>query len=150
MKYWDEIISFFKGEEKKLPIPGMDDKTSLILLLIKMAEIDGDLSHFEQMNIHLLSNTMGVDMMKVNQWRGRLDEVVLVLPKTKEERIDYFWRLLTMMKMDLYAHPKELEMCRELGRALKFKKQKVEEAITLMNDNMERSVPYEEIYELVN
>lgn len=150
MNYWDKIVALFRGEEKKPPIPGMDDKTSLILLLIKMAQIDGHMNHFEQMNIQILSNTLGVDAMKVNQWRDKLDDVVLVLPESKLEKIDYFWRLLTMMKMDLYAHPKELEMCRELGLALQFKKKEVEKAIQYMQDNMKKVVKFEEFAAVIS
>lgn len=149
MNYWDKIVELFQGKKKKPPIPGMDDKTSLILLLIKMAQIDGHLNHFEQMNIHILSNTLGADMMKVNQWRSSLDDVVLVLPETEEEKMDYFFRILTMMKMDMRAHPKELEMCQELGIALQFKKKKVNKAIDFMQENLEKFVSFEKFKEVM-
>ena len=96
------------------------------------------------MNIQILSSTLGVDAMKVNQWRNKLEDVVLVLPETKEERVDYFWRFLTMMKMDLRAHPKELEMCQELGEALGFKKNKVEKTINYMVEKMDKVVKLDE------
>jgi len=144
MNYWDKIVALFQGKKAKPPIPGMDDKTSLILLLIKMAQVDGHMNHFEQMNIQILSSTLGVDAMKVNQWRNKLEDVVLVLPETKEERVDYFWRFLTMMKMDLRAHPKELEMCQELGEALGFKKNKVEKTINYMVEKMDKVVKLDE------
>ena len=145
MNYWDKIVALFKGKETKPPIPGMDAKTSLILILIKMAKADGQICHFEQMNIHLLSNTLGVNMQMVNQYRDKLDEVVLVVPESKREKVDYFWRILNMMKMDLYAHPAELKMCKELGLALGFKKKKVEEAVQYMQDRMDKVVGFEEL-----
>lgn len=144
MKYWEKLIELINGEEKKQPIPGMDDKTSLILLMMKMAQIDGKVNHFEIMNIQLLSRTLGVDAIKVNQFKESLDDVVLVLPETPIERMDYFWRLLTLMKIDLYAHPKELEMCEELGMALRFKKKQVEKAVNYMQENLLRVVKFDE------
>ncbi len=149
MNYWERIIALFQSEDKKPPIPGMDDKTSLILLLIKMAQADGHVNHFEQMNIHLLSNTLGVDMRDVNKWRDQLDDVVLVLPKTEIERVDYFWRFLSMMNMDLNAHPKEQEMCRELGEALGFSKKKVEHAMAYALDKNNGAVKFEELEEIL-
>lgn len=145
MNYWEKLMALIKGEEKKLPIPGMDDKTSLILLLIKMAQVDGHVNHFEQMNIQLLSNTLGVDALKVSQYRDKLEEVVLVLPETKRERVDYFWRIITMMNMDLQAHPKELEMSRELGLALGFSKRKVETALEYAQKNIDSHISFEEM-----
>ena len=145
MNYWDKLVEFFGGKDKKLPIPGMDDKTSLILLLIKMAQVDGHINHFEQMNIHILSNTLGVDGALVNKYRDKLEDVVLVLPQTKRERVDYFWRIITVMNMDLQAHPKELEMARELGIALGFSKKKVETALEYAQKNINTVISFEEM-----
>lgn len=149
MNYWDSIVALFRGEDKKPPLPGMDDKTSLILLLMKMAAVDGHVNHFEQMNIQLLSNTLGVDFREVNKWKTQLDDVVLVLPETKIERVDYFWRLITMMKMDLQIHPKELEMCRELGLALGFKQKKVDEALNYTLEKSSGVVEFEALREIL-
>jgi|SRR5690606_7123347 len=145
MNYWEKIVALFRGEDKKPPIPGMDDKTSLILLLIKMAQIDGHLNHFEQMNIHMLSNTLGVDVRDVNKWRDQLENVVLVLPQTKIERVDYFWRFINMMNMDLNAHPKEQAMCRSLGDALGFNKQQVEVAMVFALDRKNGMVKFNDL-----
>lgn len=145
MNYWEKIVALFRSEDKKPPIPGMDDKTSLILLLIKMAQIDGHVNHFEQMNIHMLSNTLGVDIRDVNKWRDQLEDVVLVLPKTKIERVDYFWRFVTMMNMDLNAHPKEERMCRELGDALGFRKSRVEEAMAFALDRRNGAIKFDDM-----
>ncbi|NEN23688.1 hypothetical protein G3O08_09270 [Cryomorpha ignava] len=123
----------------------MDDKTSLILLLIKLAQIDGHVNHFEQMNIHMLSNTLGVDIRDVNKWRDQLEDVVLVLPKTKIERVDYFWRFVTMMNMDLNAHPKEQRMCVELADALGFRKSRVEEAMAFALDRRNGAIKFDDM-----
>lgn len=149
MNYWEKIVAFFREEDKKSPIPGMDDKTSLILLLIKMAQIDGHVNHFEQMNIHLLSNTLGVDIRDVNKWRDQLKNVVLVLPETKIERVDYFWRFINMMNMDLNAHPEEQAMCRELGEAMGFNKESVEAAMVLALDRKNGMVKFDDLKKIL-
>lgn len=145
MKYWEQLKALIKGEEKKLPIPGMDDKTSLLLILIKLAEVDGHVDHFEKMNINMLYNTFGVDTAKVNEYRDKLDDVVLVLPETKREKIDYFWRIITMMNADMYAHPKELKMARELGISLGFSQQKVDNALEYAQKNIGSVISFEEM-----
>ena len=98
----------------------IDSKTALILALIKMAQVDGHVNHFEQMNITMLSNTLGVDHGMVSLLKKDLDTFKITPPETYEQRVEYFWRILTMMKMDMQAHDKEIELCIELGLALQL------------------------------
>ena len=103
----------------------IEPKTSLILALIKMAQVDGHVNHFEQMNITMLSNTLGVDHSMVALLKKDLDSFKITPPETYEQKVEYFWRVLTMMKMDMRAHEKEIKLCLELGVALQLPKHEV-------------------------
>lgn len=148
----DNILKYIKqkiGGEKPDTIPGLDDKTSLILVLIKMAQADGHINHFESMYIHMLSNTLGVDGAKIGRLKQQLELVDIVPPETRFEKIDYFWRILSVMKMDLHAHEKELEMSYHLGRSLGFSKKETQKAVDFMCDRMRKVVGFEEFRDLL-
>ena len=124
--------------------PDLDEKTSLIIALIKMANADESVHHFEQMNISLLTNTLGVDPNKVAELRKNIDAVPIVPPKTKKEKLDYFWRILTMMKMDMHADERELILCKELGLGLQLSLFEVTHLINYMAERLREFVPFEQ------
>jgi hypothetical protein len=143
----DSLLKYIKqklGGPKLETIPGLDDKTSLILVLIKMAQADGHVNHFENMYIYMLSNTLGVDGAKVSALKSKLDIVDIVPPETRRQKIDYFWRILSMMKMDLHAHEKELEMSLDLGTSLGFSKKESNICIDYMCANMNKVVGFDD------
>jgi uncharacterized tellurite resistance protein B-like protein len=143
--YWENFKGLFStGDGQPAPINGMDEPTSLILILMKMARADGEVNHFEQMNTFLLTNTLKADANLIREYSDNLDNVPLIAPRERNEREDYFWRILTMMKMDLHAHPEELKMCEELGKVLKFSSKEVKKAIDYMTENMNKTVGFEE------
>lgn len=114
----------------------IDEKTSLILSLIKMANADGVVNHFEQMNITILSNNLGIDGAKIAMLKKNIDNIPITVPETKKEKIEYFYRVLTMMKMDLHADERELVMCKEMGLALQFSEFETTGLIAYMVDNL--------------
>jgi len=118
----------------------VDEKTSLIIALIKMANIDDSVHHFEQMNISLLTNAMGVDYNRVAELKKNIDAVPVVPPQTKDEKLEYFWRILTMMKMDMHADEREIVLCNELGLALKLSPFEVSSLITYMAERLREFV----------
>ena len=120
----------------------LDDKTSLIIALIKMANADEDVHHFEQMNIQLLTNTLGVDYNKVAELKENIDEVPIVPPDSKEGKLEFFWRILTMMKMDMHADERELVLSKELGLALKLSLFEVTHLITFMVERLNEFVEW--------
>ncbi len=124
----------------------LDDKTSLIIALIKMANADESVHHFEQMNISLLTNTLGVDHNKVAELRKNIDAVPIIAPKTKKEKLDYFWRILTMMKMNMEADERELVLCKELGLGLQLSLFEVTHLIAYMAERLNQFVPFEEFF----
>jgi hypothetical protein len=122
----------------------LDDKTSLILALIKMANADESVHHFEQMNISLLTTTLGVDPNKVAELRKNIDSLPILPPKSKKEKLEYFWRILTMMKMDMHADERELILCKELGLGLQLPQFEVSHLMAYMAERLNQFVPLDE------
>jgi hypothetical protein len=125
----------------------LDDKTSLILALIKMANADESVHHFEQMNISLLTTTLGVDPNKVAELRKNIESLPIIPPKSKKEKLEYFWRILTMMKMDMHADERELLLCKELGLGLQLSQFEVTHLMAYMAERLNQFVPFDEFLE---
>lgn len=121
----------------------IDEKTSLIIALIRMARVDGRVNHYEQMNISLLTNTLGVDHAEVTLLAKDIDNVPVVVPVTREDKVKYFWRILIMMKMDLQAHKAELKLAQELGEALELPENEVRGLIDYMVENVAKFIGLE-------
>ena len=122
---------------------GIDEKTSLILSLIKMAQVDGKVNHYEQMNISLLTNTLGVDHTRIMLLKKDLDNIPVVAPETQKDKLKYYWRMLVMMKMDLEAHEKEIKLGKELGVALGVPPHEVEGLMDYMVENVNKFIGLE-------
>jgi uncharacterized tellurite resistance protein B-like protein len=125
----------------------IDAKTSLILALIKMARVDDHVNHFEQMNITMLTNTLGVDHATISLLRNDLDSFKISPPETYEQKVEYFWRILTMMKMDMQAHDKEIKLCLELGIALGLPKHEVQALTNYMAGHLNKFIKIEKFEE---
>lgn len=149
--YWENFKDLFNtNNQQPAPIHGMDEPTSLILILMKLAQADGNVNHFEQMYTMMLSNTLKADSTMIRQYSSKLDEVPLMAPREQREREDYFWRILTLMKMDLHGHPEEIKMCEDLGKALQFSKKEVTKALEYMEANMNKTVSFEEFQQAIH
>ncbi len=130
-----------------MPTPKINEETSLIIALIKMAQADDYVHHFEQMNIQMLSNALGVNHAEIALLKQNLDDVPVVPPETKDQKLEYFWRILTMMKMDLTADERELILAKELGLAMDLSKFEVTGLVSHMVENVLGFVSFEEFME---
>ena len=108
-----------------------------------MAQVDGHVNHFEQMHITMLSNTLGVDHNTIAVLKKDLDQFLISPPETYEQKVEFFWRILTMMKMDMFAHEKELALCKDLGLALKLPEHEVEALTNYMAKNVRKFIKLE-------
>jgi uncharacterized membrane protein YebE (DUF533 family) len=121
----------------------LDEKTSLILSLIKMAQVDGKVNHYEQMNISMLTNTLGLDHARVMLLKKDLDNVPVVAPESEKDKVKYYWRMLIMMKMDLEAHENEIELGKDLGVALGLPLNEVVGLMDYMVENVNKFIGLE-------
>ncbi|NQY66509.1 MAG: hypothetical protein HRT72_02130 [Flavobacteriales bacterium] len=118
----------------------IDAKTSLIVSLIKMAQVSGEVSHPAQMNISILSDEMKVDGGLVATLKQNLSAVSVVVPKSAEGRIEYFWRVLTMMKMDMQISEGGIALGKEIGSELQFSYHELESIVSYMVENSNKFI----------
>jgi len=72
-----------------------------------------------------------------------IDNVPVVVPVTRDDKVKYFWRILIMMKMDLQAHEAELKLAQELGEALELAENEVRGLIDYMAENVAKFISLE-------
>jgi hypothetical protein len=75
--------------------------------------------------------------------KNDLATLEIVPPETYEEKVEYFWRILTMMKMDMDAHAKEIALCYELGLALGLPEHEVKALTDFMVQNVRKFIKLE-------
>ena len=118
----------------------IDEKTSLIISMIKMAQVNDKVTQFEKMYIGMFTNALGVDGNLIARLKENIDDVPVVPPETKEEKIEYFWRILSVMKVDLESDEKEVELCIELGLALQLPEHEVRGFTDYMVKNVNKLI----------
>jgi hypothetical protein len=109
-----------------------------------MAQVDGQVNHFEQMHIAMLSNTLGVDHSMVASLKDDLDQFQIKPPETYEQKVEFLWRTLTTMKMGMLAYEEEILLCKDLGTALKLPKHEVEALTNYMVQNVRKFIKLEQ------
>lgn len=93
----------------------------------------------------MLSNTLNVDFGMIATLKKDLDNVPIVPPETYEQKNEFFWRVLILMKIDMYAHEKEIQLCHDLGITLGLPKHEVEVLINYMSLNLRKFISLEKI-----
>jgi uncharacterized tellurite resistance protein B-like protein len=99
----------------------------------------------ENMNLSIIAQRLGVKGADFQYILKNIDTLVVVTPDSEEKRMDHYYRIMNMMKMDLHADEKEIELCKELGKEYGFADEKVEKLIVYLLANMKRFVKYEEV-----
>ena len=78
---------------------GLDEKSSQLANLIKIANADGSINYFEDMFIKLIVGKMGITPREFKFVIDNLDKISFTAPKTDEQKISYFWQVLQVMKI---------------------------------------------------
>lgn len=124
---------------------GLDEKSSHIANLIRLAIADGNVNYFEDMFIKLLMARMGISGEQFKEIAENYKTIPVTVPKNDEERTLQFYQLLTLMKMDRVGTPEEIQICKDLGLRMGFNTTKVEALIAFLQVNMDKQVSYEEM-----
>tara|TARA_B100001173_G_scaffold288068_1_gene276915 strand:+ start:1130 stop:1534 length:405 start_codon:yes stop_codon:yes gene_type:complete len=128
---------------------GLDEKSSQLANLIKVAHADGNINYFEDMFIKLIVGKMGISPKEFKYVVDNLDKISFTVPKTDDQKISYFWQVLQVMKMDMVADEKELELCKEVGQRIGFKNTQVEKMIEYMGTNLRKVIELSEFRKLI-
>ena len=128
---------------------GLDEKSSQLANLLKVAFADGSVNYFEDMFIKLIVGKMGIKPQEFKYVIDNLDKISFTAPKTDEQKVSYFWQVLQVMKMDMVADEKELELCKEIGQRIGFSNAQVEKVVEYMASNLRTVVELEDFKKLI-
>ena len=128
---------------------GLDEKSSQLANLIKVAHADGNINYFEDMFIKLIVGKMGISPKEFKYVVDNLDKISFTVPKTDDQKISYFWQVLQVMKMDMVADEKELKLCKEIGQRIGFTNTQVEKMVDYMGSNLRKVVELNDFKNLI-
>lgn len=128
---------------------GLDEKSSQLANLIKVAMADGSVNYFEDMFIKLIVGKMGITPQEFKYVVDNIDKVSFTAPKTDEQKVSYFWQTLQVMKMDMVADEKELDICREVGQRIGFTNTQVDKMVDYMGSNLRKVIQLEDFKTLI-
>ncbi len=129
---------------------GLDEKSSQLANLIKVATADGHVNYFEDMFIKLIVGKMGISPQEFKYVVDNIDKVSFTAPKTDEQKISYFWQVLQVMKMDMVADEKELELCKEIGQRIGFTNEQVDKMVNYMRGHLRNVIDLHHFQEIMN
>jgi|TARA_B110000259_G_scaffold188239_1_gene245837 hypothetical protein len=127
---------------------GLDEKSSQVANLIKMASADGNVNYFEDMFIKLIVAKLGVTPKEFKYVIDNLDKISFTAPK-EENKVFYFWQTLQVMKMDMVADEEEIKLCKEIGLRIGFSVAQVEKMVTFMQGNLRTVIELNHFKELM-
>ena len=128
---------------------GLDEKSSQLANLIKVANADGSINYFEDMFIKLIVGKMGITAREFKFVVDNLDKISFTAPKTDEQKISYFWQVLQVMKMDMVADEKELELCKEIGQRIGFTNSQVDKMVEYMGSHLRKVIELNDFKNLI-
>ena len=66
-----------------------------------------------------------------------------------EQKISYFWQVLQVMKMDMVADEKELELCKEMGQRIGFTNSQVDKMVEYMGSHLRKVIELNDFKNLI-
>lgn len=94
-----------------------------IKLLINLARIDGEVGENERQYITNIAKANGLDEKAVNDLFGQSHEVIVPENLNDEQKFDYIFRLVTLMKIDEKLYAEEIRFCAKVASKLGYDEQ---------------------------
>jgi uncharacterized tellurite resistance protein B-like protein len=116
-------------------------KRKVLAALVRMAEVDGELSALEEYFLFDVSDSLGLEPTDLIAIMADPQAWPLDPPRSEQQRMALLYRLLFMMKVDGELKPRELRMCRVVAFRLGFREDMTDELIRVMRDHIRRELP---------
>src|SRR5690606_25531260 len=131
---------------------GYDDtnkKKTLLMMLIKMAKADMEHHTHENQFLYEIANKFGIDTADVVHMLAGLEIPEKDLPRTEEERMRFFFYVLSMMQMDNIVTIHEREVAREIGHVLALNPMLIVELTDAFEAQLNPSSPDEDLNAII-
>jgi uncharacterized tellurite resistance protein B-like protein len=112
--------------------------------LIEMAARDGNFDTTEYNLLKEIGRKNGISESHLTKIRQNPEAIPLELPKDRKEKFRHMYDLVHMMTVDKSIHPEEARLCQLFAVRFGYDRQKVNELIDTIRNNIENGQGYEE------
>ena len=123
-------------------------------ILIQLANSDGEFSGEERELIYMIGKANHLKEEEIDALLENPEEMPPVSTMTEEDKFDYLYNVVQLMKIDSQVFLSEIKYCEEIAEKLRFKKKVIgalskqiysDPSITANIDNLKRTVKKYEI-----
>ncbi len=130
-------------------LPEKMPKRSILALLIRLGDADGDNHPREQQYMEEVCYAIDLPISDIEQVRKNLGDYPLDPPTEEGERMQILYYLLFLMKIDFKVTEEEIAIIRKFGFKLGFREQLVEDMITVIKNHTDKLVPPDALLDII-
>lgn len=96
------------------------EKLSQIKLLINLARIDGEVAEKERAYIYTIGGANGISESVIKPLFNQDHEIIVPTKLTKDQKFDYIFSLVQLMKIDERLYKNEIQYCAKITSKLGY------------------------------
>lgn len=100
---------------------------SKLSVLVQLANIDDDFAGEEKDLIYMIGKANGVSEEEINAMVENPEPIPPLSTLTEDDRFEYLYHLVQLMKIDSQVYLSEIKFCEELAEKLGFRKNVISE-----------------------
>ena len=100
---------------------------SKLSVLVQLANIDGEFAGEEKELIYMIGKANGVSQEQINDMVANPEPLPPLSTMTDDDRFEYLFHLVQLMKIDSQVYLSEIKFCEELAEKLGFKRNVISE-----------------------
>ena len=100
---------------------------SKLSVLVQLANIDGEFAGEEKELIYMIGKANGISQEQINDMVENPEPLPPLSTMTDDDRFEYLFHLVQLMKIDSQVYLSEIKFCEELAEKLGFKRNVISE-----------------------
>ncbi len=100
---------------------------SKLSVLVQLANIDDDFAGEEKSLIYMIGKANGITEQEINDMVENPEPLPPVSTMTEDDKFEYLYHLVQLMKIDSQVYLSEIKFCEELAEKLGFKRNVISE-----------------------
>lgn len=123
-------------------MPTKKEYQTLIYLLNKVAEVDGDIGYEERLFSQQVAGNLNIDYLEaINEGHE------FSIPSAENERIVFYFHLLQLIELDKKITVKEIEILKKIGFKFALNPLLINSLIELYLNHLSKPIPQDQIAE---
>ncbi len=127
----------------------MQNKESIIALLLRLSQADNTGSTSEEQYIRAVCHAIGFDAERIDEIRNNLDNYPLDPPESEQDRMEILYYLLFQMKIDKQVTQEESDLIQKFGFKLGFNELLTRDMIGIIQEHAKQKVPPQKLIEII-